>query len=182
MCIRDRMYTEDPCALSAAIWGDATIEPNATTLYDAMYQAIVDTAAQESYGRKAVVALTDAHDTGSQHSSEEVIELAHRLGVSVWTVGLGRGVNEAVLRKIATETGGVYYYASASDDLETFYQDIAGILTNQYLITYRSTACRLGTDVEANHEVTIVITAPSGFGLDTAVFECPAECSPQSHM
>ena len=49
------------------------------------------------------------------------------LGGDVTDPRLGKGVNEAFLKKIASETGGKYYYAPSGDQLDQIYQEISQI-------------------------------------------------------
>jgi VWFA-related protein len=127
-------YTTSTSALINSIVAGTTLSTSATHLYDALYQAISDTAARG--GRKAVIAMTDGTDNGSTRSDEEVINYAAASGVPVFTIGLSDSINAAVLQAIANQTGGVYYEAPTSDDLQAIYQAIADVLKNQYVITF----------------------------------------------
>lgn len=44
-----------------------------------------------------------------------------------FTIGLGEGVNEQFLKKIATDTGGKYYFSPTGNDLTQIYQEISQI-------------------------------------------------------
>lgn len=170
-------YTDDPCALTAAIWTEPNVTSSQTVFYDAVEQAILDTVAQEGFDSRAIVAMTDGQDNFSTHSSASaVIDLAQRNGVRVFTIGLGDQVDEDALSAIATLTGGVYYHAPGSEDLEAIYDAVAGSIKNQYIITYDTRSCGSDT-VQSEHEVMIAVSAPAGFGLDTERFECPTECN-----
>ena len=50
-------------------------------------------------------------------------------GITIYTIGLGSLVNEQTLKDIASITGGNYYYAPSSSQLEEIYQDIYEELT-----------------------------------------------------
>jgi len=46
-------------------------------------------------------------------------------GISVYTIGLGAGANEDLMKGIANRTGGLYYFAPSSSDLVGIYTEIA---------------------------------------------------------
>jgi len=49
--------------------------------------------------------------------------------IIIYTIGLGTDVDQTMMQSIANITGGKYYYAANSTDLEAIYQDIAGELS-----------------------------------------------------
>jgi VWFA-related protein len=127
-------FTTDKNALIDAISGTAW---GSTALYDAIYRAVTDTAAQRSRG--AVIVITDGADSASSRSLEETINHAVSSGVPVYTIGLGPAP-ASVLEEIAQDTGGKYYYAPTSDDLEAIYQEIAEVFQNQYSVSYQTSS------------------------------------------
>jgi len=52
-------------------------------------------------------------------------------GIVVHTIGLGPSVNEALLRDIASQTGGTYHYAPSSQDLASIYNAISAAVAGQ---------------------------------------------------
>lgn len=79
-------------------------------------------ALEELHGKKAdestVIFLTDGEDTTSSYDYDELIQAAISDKIKIYTIGLG-DANEELLAKIANQTGGKYYRASAVD-LEDF--------------------------------------------------------------
>jgi Mg-chelatase subunit ChlD len=55
---------------------------------------------------------------------------ARTAGVTIYTIGLGNGVNPDLLERVAEETGGAYYFAPSPRDLDSIYQQI---LSNIYV-------------------------------------------------
>jgi Ca-activated chloride channel family protein len=115
-----------------------------TALYDALIRAIIETD-RESNTQKCVVVLTDGKDetrTGSRrlsrHSLRDVIALARKAEIPIYTIGLGNQCDKAVLRKIAYYTGGEFYYSPTTAELEGLYQQIANHIKYQYKIVYTS--------------------------------------------
>lgn len=167
--------TTDKLALIEAIQGGIGVNRSATQLYDAIYQGISDIAEQPE--AKAVIAMSDGKNNNSDHAASHVIEYAKSTGVPVFTVGLGPDADEDVLRAIAVNTGGVYYFAPTSEDLLTIYQDIAVILKNQYVVTYDTGVCESENSDAQEHELEILVNVGDAFGQGAKRFTCPTTCS-----
>jgi len=113
-----------------------------TNLYDAVYLACKEKLASES-GRKAIILLTDAEDTGSKVRLNEALETAQRtdtvIHVLLITVrgGFGFGGGGAgVARKMAEDTGGRMIEVNSDRDLERAFDQISEELRSQYTIGY----------------------------------------------
>jgi len=131
-------FTDDYDSLVLAIGDNYTGNIDQTHLYDAVWQAIESAADPSRTDRRAVVVLTDGIDEGSiDHQMAEVVENANEKGVPVFTIGLGN-VFISTLQHLADETGGQYFLSPTSNELQSIYQSIAEILTNQYIIEYDS--------------------------------------------
>jgi len=113
-----------------------------TALYDALLTSL-DLVAETS-GRKAVVLLSDGVDddgTGqplSTASVDEALKRAAEINVPVFVIGLGTEMDEAVLQRIADETGGRYLPAPETSQLAEVYDSIGTQLSGQYAIRYTS--------------------------------------------
>ena len=112
-----------------------------TNFYDAVYLACRDKLASEA-GRKALVILTDAEDTGSKVRLEEALETAQRTDtvihiLLVYDPAYGR--NESVARKLAEETGGRMIVVRDEKKLEEAFEQISEELRSQYTLGYYST-------------------------------------------
>ena len=120
-----------------------------TSLYTALYVTLRelthDTAADVR--RKAIVLLSDGEDTRSLITFDEVLDLARRSGVSVYTVGLSstadrmwnkRGFAEGsfAMRTLAEATGARAFFPSGLRDVHAVYDAIAAELSSQYSIGY----------------------------------------------
>lgn len=127
-------FTADKNALHNAINANFPGAGYATALYDAIYDGVTEAIGKS--GRKAVLALTDGKDNQSSHNINQTIAHANQFSTPVFTIGLGSSIDENILRRIANETGGEYYRAPTSSDLEEIYRKISEYLRNQYLVTY----------------------------------------------
>lgn len=100
-------------------------------LYDAIYMACTtrELVKGEPYEpRRVIIVIGDGHDNASKKSLEEVAELAQRNLVTIYamsTVAFGFSSDgEAVLERLATETGGRVEYP-----LNSLYKDVSGYLS-----------------------------------------------------
>ncbi|HUJ30933.1 MAG TPA: VWA domain-containing protein [Candidatus Acidoferrum sp.] len=126
-----------------------------TDLYDAVYAACHDQLSGEA-GRKAIILLTDAEDTGSKLTMQDAIESAQRsdtvihvlrLSDEPFYMSMGLGYSGAsVARKMAEDTGGREIEVRSQKSLEKAFDQISEELRSQYLIGYYPTnAKRDGT-------------------------------------
>lgn len=126
-------FTQDKSLLEDAI-RNYSMERSSTALYDAIYKGLED-AQDYAERRRAVVAMTDGKDNASSHTDSDVTSLSATSNTPVFTIGLGDNINAAILQAMASETGGLYYEAPASEDLTQVYHSISDVLSNQYFIT-----------------------------------------------
>jgi Ca-activated chloride channel family protein len=108
---------------------------NQTALGDALALAVQTLKAQPQ-PRRVLVLLTDGANTGGATRPEVAAWLAAREGVRVYAIGLGRpradgapadparDLDEAWLTQLATQTGGRYFRADATDALEAVYREL----------------------------------------------------------
>ncbi len=133
--------TAEPGALIQAI--NALKPSGNTAMFDALIQA--EEALKDVAGRKAIIVLTDGLDNRSRHKAQDVIAGIGPSGLSISTIGLGdpttsaqSGLDEAVLRSLAQQAGGVYSFASDPQALRALYQLYGRALQSEYAITYIS--------------------------------------------
>jgi VWFA-related protein len=148
-------FTEDPAVLRRAIrrtqinvdatgiggtGGTTRQTGGGTNLYDAIYLAAHDELATEA-GRKAIIILTDAEDTGSKLSESDAIEAAQRSDSVVHIVLITdpratEGYGPGVAAKITQETGGRVINVRNDKDLEKAFDIISEELRSQYVLGY----------------------------------------------
>ncbi|MBN1483452.1 MAG: VWA domain-containing protein [Chloroflexia bacterium] len=118
-----------------------------TAFYDAVYAAVDQL--EHASGRPAIIALTDGLDNESRRSLAQLISHAQERYLPIYTIGLGRDAEEGSLRRLAEETGGLYFYAPSGDELVDLYTTLAQELQNEYVLEYTSPTPRLdGTSRE----------------------------------
>ena len=151
--------TEDRERLEAAI--SSTEGAGATALHNALYVALKQFGRRAQQAgdvrRQAIAVLSDGEDTSSLVSFEDVVGLARRVGVNVYTIGLRsepaslrRGTSHALfseseysLKSLARETGARAFFPSTVHELKGVYDDIAEELESQYSIAYAPANTRL---------------------------------------
>jgi Ca-activated chloride channel family protein len=138
--------TGDLEALERAI--DSVSPGGETALYNVLYVLLKDEARRldaHELRRRAVVVLSDGEDTSSMVTDEQLLALARRGGVVVYTIGLlsppraglpAPTVPTWVLTSLARETGGRAYFPSSLVGLGEAYDHIAGDLRALYGVGY----------------------------------------------
>lgn len=113
-----------------------------TVMYDAIYLAS-DTLINRQ-GRKVLVLITDGGDTTSSTSYQEALRAAQQSEALVYSIivvpveaSAGRNTGgEHALIQISTDTGGKYYYAASTAEVEKAFAEISDELRTQYLLAY----------------------------------------------
>ena len=113
-----------------------------TALYDALYTSVE--MLKGVGGRKAIALLSDgADDDGTQHqlskhSVDDALALARVVNVPIYAIGVGTEIDEPLLKKVATQTGGRCLIAPQPSQLKEMYGKIGEELSGQYSIFYTS--------------------------------------------
>ena len=154
-------FTGSIDVLEAAIDDTSPRWDGFTSLYTAVYVALGAFArpapGSRQVRRQAIVVLSDGSDTASLVSLDDVLDLAKRASVGIYTVSLGsestaRRVQarrclscpEAgdVMETLARDSGGRSFFDLPIEDLVEVYDTIAEELVHQYFLGYISTNSR----------------------------------------
>ncbi len=114
-----------------------------TSLYDAIYHGCDEPlfGDQREPHRSAMILLSDGEDDLSMHGLNDAIMRAERRGISIYTVTTRNGKKstpgEAVLRDLATNTGGRDYIAKNTEQFRDALSAINEELRSSYLLYYR---------------------------------------------
>jgi Ca-activated chloride channel homolog len=144
-----QQFTSERPALETAI--RQTVPNGSTSLHNAIYISLkelkkVRATSSGDVRRQAIIVLSDGEDTSSLVPFEEVLDLAKRSEVIVYTIGIrgrdlgARGFPEAefVLKQFAQETGGRAFFPTGATELDAIYSQIADELAAQYALAYSS--------------------------------------------
>ena len=110
-----------------------------TNFYDAVYLAAHDKLSEEA-GRKAIVVLTDAEDTGSKLRLTDAIEAAQRTDTVVHILLVAAdGGDQSVAKRLTDDTGGRMIIVRSEKNLEQAFDQISEELRSQYTLGYTPT-------------------------------------------
>ena len=147
--------TADGAALEQAIRG--TTARGSTSLHNALYIALKQfgrsAKGNDDVRRQAIAVLSDGEDTSSLISFDDVMGLARKSGVSIYTIGLhtkyastSRNAPPATprffssadfaMKSLAQETGAQAFFPMEVAELKGIYASIAQELASQYSLAY----------------------------------------------
>lgn len=147
--------TEDASIIESAI--GTTRAMGSTALNNALYISLKEfgrgAMTSGDVRRQAIAVLSDGDDTASIISFDDVVELARKTGVAVYTIALssdlgenpqvGRFSNGArAMRTLARETGAQAFFPGSVHELRGIYSRIAEELESQYSLAYTPTNSR----------------------------------------
>ena len=93
--------------------------------------------------RRAIILLTDGHDTTSRVTRSEAIKRSLDAETVIYAIGIGdskeEGVDREAVNAVATGTGGGAFFPKKETDLKNAFAEIERELRSQYLIAYSST-------------------------------------------
>ncbi len=130
------------------------VDPSGYTgIWDAMWETIAKHLANSNeQTRRAVILLSDGDDTSSTIKRQNVIDLAVKNNVVVYSIGIrdeefpeGK-LDSGALRKVSDQTGGRAFFPKSADELNRAFAQIDEELRSQYNVGYTPTnANRDGT-------------------------------------
>ena len=130
-------FTTDRAQMQQAV--DALKPDGATRFYDAVAEALE--MLDRETGRRVVLALTDGEDTFSQSATlESVIASGQRLGLPVYTLGLGteEEIESGDLRRLASRREASTTPPATPTSSAAIYEQIAERIRSSYSMIYQS--------------------------------------------
>ena len=142
-------FTNDKEALNAGI--DRLQPQGATALHNAFYISIKELQKEKQAGagarRQAIILLSDGENTASIVTDEQVIDLARKAEIAIYSIRLtsdfegdkGRAAfSQAthLLSVLARETGGQAFFPAQLQELDGVYDRIAEEMRTQYSLGY----------------------------------------------
>jgi Ca-activated chloride channel homolog len=117
-----------------------------TSIWDAVWNVLQDQLAKAPANtRRSIILLSDGDDTSSRLGKQEIIDLAVRSDVVIYSIGIrDEGFPEGkldagALRKVSDKTGGRAFIPAGPGDLAQAFAQIDQELRSQYLIAYSPT-------------------------------------------
>ena len=164
--------TGDRASLMQAV--DRVQQPGwGTLLFDALYSACVDHLVKGDDGvlvRRAIVVLSDGNDTHSLHTLQDVIAAAERSEIQIYALTTHRtGLRlpgDAILQRLADETGGSFFVAQSAKELQGAFDEIEQEMRSQYYVSFpprRSTPGFHALRVEVQSRQKLQVHARQGY-------------------
>ncbi|HEU4766824.1 MAG TPA: VWA domain-containing protein [Pyrinomonadaceae bacterium] len=137
-------------------------EEGTTAIWDAITLTSSNVLAKTpGLRRRAIILLSDGHDTTSRLAKAEAIKSTLAAEAVIYVIGIGDSKNEGVdrgaLRDLAQRTGGRAFFPDKKLDMAAAFAEIEKELRTQYLIAYSSTNKRRDG---AYRRITIEVTNP----------------------
>src|SRR4051812_16670733 len=128
-------FTNDPEVIEQAL---GSIAPTGrTALYDAVAQGLLRLQTGR-WPKKALIVVSDGGDNASSYNKTELITLARKSQVSIYSIVLtdnvGDDQNPKALRQLAKETGGAAFAPQIPEKVMDMFSVIARDLREQYII------------------------------------------------
>jgi VWFA-related protein len=121
---------------------DAIRPAGGTAILDSL--CAVSETLHSADGRRAIVLITDGYDENSTHSFDDAMSAVKQAQATVYVVGIGgvAGVSikgQRLLRQLATETGGRFFFPARDEQLQTVRDTLVDDVENRYLMSYTPT-------------------------------------------
>lgn len=116
-------------------------------LWDGAYAGIIEVINMGVNQARAVILISRGLDDGSLRTLSEVIALANRHRIRIFSIGVGSGIDSTDLRQLAQLTAGVYYHAPEEVELPAIVGEIGRLsmpFALECIISYES-SCPDGT-------------------------------------
>lgn len=116
--------------------------PGSTALWDAVWATSNELMARAPRNaRRALIVLSDGHDTTSRLRREEAVDAAVKANTVVYTIGFEPDCDDCrfdkkALRRLAEETGGRAFFPEVTADFGLAFGQIEHELRTQYLLSY----------------------------------------------
>jgi Ca-activated chloride channel homolog len=164
----DQSWTSNKTLMKNAI--SSLAATGGTALWDAVYTATFYIKSRTK--RKAIVLLTDGDDNQSQRSYNEALAAVKSAGAVVYAIGLGSSLTPARLKDMSTSTGGKYYSATTSTDLDEIYRLISQEIATSGLCELRYSS-KLDCMDGSTHTVRITVNTGGESEYAEAQFTLP---------
>ncbi len=107
---------------------DSLRAAGASRLYDGIIAGIETLISSGVNQCRAVLVFSDGHDNSSEKKPSDIISLANRNRIRVFTIGTGYVTQSSELEMIALLTGGRYYQNPNAGQMAAIYQEINTII------------------------------------------------------
>jgi Ca-activated chloride channel family protein len=135
--LNGKPFTIDAHELEKAV--SAVTARGRTALYDAVAEGLLHLQLGH-WDKKALIIVSDGEDNASQQKVSQIVALAQRSQVMIYSVGLvdadDEEVNPGVLRRLSKDTGGIAFFPTSLGTVADISKEIARDLREQYTLGF----------------------------------------------
>jgi Ca-activated chloride channel homolog len=134
-----KAFTNDPKELAKAVF--SVRARGRTALYDAVAEGLTHLQLGH-WDKKALIIVSDGGDNASQQKFSQILALAHRSEVVVYSIGLvdpndeNEDENPDALRRLSKDTGGIAFFPMSLAGVADISKQIARDLREQYTLGF----------------------------------------------
>ena len=163
-------FTTDKVRLKNVL--DNMVANGGTPLFDASYEGCG--LLQSRAGNKHAVIITDGDDNQSTHTDQDVIDVANMIGAKLHTISFAVAPPlQAIMQRLAVETGGVFFVVTRPSALPAIYAKIADIITEPCCVgEFLSTNC-----VDTLRSLVMTVTHNARTAVATTTIVSPSRAS-----
>ncbi len=153
-------FTNDAKELEKAV--AAVSARGRTALYDAVAEGLLHLQLAH-WDKRALIIVSDGGDNASHQKYSQVLALARRSQVLIYSIGLVVGAsqeqeeNPGVLRRLCEDTGGIAYFPHEGESVANVSTEIARDLREQYTLGYAPQNMKRA---DAFRKIEVQVTAP----------------------
>ncbi len=135
--LNGKPFSSDAHELEKAV--SAVSARGRTALYDAVAEGLIHLQLGH-WDKKALIIVSDGGDNASQQKYSQVLALAQRSQVVIYSIGLvdadGDEANPSVLRRLSKDTGGIAFFPMSLKSVADISKRIARDLREQYTLGF----------------------------------------------
>ncbi len=153
-------FTNDPRELAKAV--SSVRARGRTALYDAVSEGLIHLQLG-NWDKKALIIVSDGGDNASQQKYTQVLKLAQRSQVTIYSIGLtdpdsgNEEENPGVLKRLSKNTGGLAFFPESLGSVADISKTIARDLREQYTLGFVPE--RTGT-ADSFRQIRVKVDAP----------------------
>lgn len=146
-------FSPDPKRLVALVLRPYAGARRSSRLHDALAEAA--RSLRETKGERAVIAVAQGADRGSELSFWKVLHLLNESNIAAFAVQYGQGGDERTLQELGANSGGRYFHCGKGKELIDCLRDIIVGLINSHQL-------RFSTEIRPEREIRLRVRTPLG--------------------
>ncbi len=149
-----------------------------SAVWDGIYTGIEELINNGVNQCRAVIVMTDGLDGASRRTMQDVIALANRNRIRVFTLGMGAIIHTDSLQRIADSTGGAYYEQPDQEEIKEIYKEISRVIFNEKECVIWYTGCADGS----MRTVELIVGCCGGSDSKETTYQAPLDSTSFSDL